>query len=111
MWCWTALESCTIRDERAAFAMRASATNPRGVLLLQFHSLATIVELEQWNALRHGHFAYYSLTSTKLLGSAGMSVADVWEFDLYGGTVLVAAVHGRTQPTERVHEILERERS
>jgi hypothetical protein len=97
-------------DQRAAFAMRASITNPRGVLLLQFHSLTTMVQLEQWNSLRHGHFAYYSLTSlTKLLGFTGMSVADAWEFDLYGGTVLVAAVHGRTQPTERVHEILERE--
>jgi hypothetical protein len=98
-------------DQRSAFKLRAQATAPGGVLLLQFHSLATIVEQGQWNALRHGHFAYYSLTTlTELLGATGMSVATAWEFDLYGGTVLVAAVHGRVEPDQRVCEILQRER-
>jgi hypothetical protein len=80
------------------------------VLLLQFHSLITILSQGQWNALRHGHFAYYSLTALiRLLDAAGMSVATAWEFHLYGGTVLVAAVHGRVEPDERVREILQRE--
>jgi hypothetical protein len=99
------------RDQRSAFELRAQATAPDGVLLLQFHSLMTIVSQGQWNALRHGHFAYYSLTAlTELLGAAGMSVATAWEFDLYGGTVLVAAVHGWVDPDERVDDILNRER-
>jgi hypothetical protein len=97
-------------DQRAAFGVRAAATAPDGVLLLQFHSLATIVRHGQWNALRHGHFAYYSLTTlVQLLDAAGMGVATAWEFDLYGGTVLIAAVHGRTEPDARVHDILSRE--
>ncbi len=50
-------------DQRSAFDRRARATAPNGVLLLQFHSLMTIVSQGQWNALRHGHFAYYSLTA------------------------------------------------
>ncbi|MFC4128053.1 class I SAM-dependent methyltransferase [Nocardia rhizosphaerae] len=82
-------------DQRAAFATRARATAPDGVLLVQYHSLAAIVAQGQWNALRHGHFAYYSLSALRtLLGVAGMSVVTVWEFDLYGGTVLLAARHG-----------------
>ncbi|MEU8901475.1 methyltransferase domain-containing protein [Nocardia sp. NPDC048505] len=94
-------------DQRAAFAARAAATAPGGLLLLQYHSLATIVSSGQWNALRHGHFAYYSLsTLRRLLGAAGMSVIAAWEFDLYGGTVLVAAVHGVAEPDESVHDIL-----
>jgi hypothetical protein len=97
-------------DQRSAFELRAAATASDGVLLLQFHSLATIVARGQWNALRHGHFAYYSLTSlARLLDGAGMSVATAWEFDLYGGTVLVAAVHGRVESDERVRKILQRE--
>ncbi len=97
-------------DQCAAFAARAAATASDGVLLLQFHSLATIVRYGQWNALRHGHFAYYSLTAlVGLLDAAGMGVATAWEFDLYGGTVLIAAVHGRTEPDARVHDILSRE--
>jgi hypothetical protein len=97
-------------DQSAAFRQRAAATAPDGVLLLQFHSLLSIVNQGQWNALRHGHFAYYSLTALKrLIENAGMSVATAWEFDLYGGTVLVAAVHQSVEPDRRVQEILARE--
>jgi hypothetical protein len=79
---------------------------------LQFHSLLTIVTQGQWDALRHGHFAYYSLTALAgLLAAAGMSVASAWEFDLYGGTVLVAAVHGHAEPDERAKDILRREQN
>ncbi|OBI43799.1 transferase [Mycobacterium kyorinense] len=98
------------RDQRSAFELRAATTASDGVLLLQFHSLLTIVDQGQWNTLRHGHFAYYSLTTlTRLLYAVGMSVATAWEFDLYGGTVLVAAVHGRIEPDHSVKAILKRE--
>ncbi|WP_433666233.1 class I SAM-dependent methyltransferase [Nocardia sp. CA-136227] len=81
-------------DQRAAFARRAAAVAPGGVLLMQFHSLRAIVDQGQWNALRHGHFAYYSMDSLRaLLRSAGLAAVTAWEFELYGGTVLVAAVH------------------
>ena len=106
-WCWTVSASCTNRDQRGAFERRARVTAPDGVLLLQYHSIVTIVEQGQWNALRHGHFAYYSLTALMhLLGAVGMRVATAWEFDLYGGTVLVAAVHGAAEPDESVQRIL-----
>ena len=38
-------------DQRSAFARRAQATNPDGVLLLQYHSIVTIVCQGQWNAV------------------------------------------------------------
>ncbi|MGW5377300.1 class I SAM-dependent methyltransferase [Nocardia sp. NPDC003999] len=98
-------------DQRAAFAARAAAVAPGGLLLLQYHSLAAIVAQRQWNALRHGHFAYYSLHALSLaLTGAGMSVTTAWEFDLYGGTVLVAARRGPAAPDRTVREILSRER-
>ncbi|MEV6278715.1 methyltransferase domain-containing protein [Nocardia sp. NPDC051832] len=94
-------------DQRAAFAHRAAATAPGGMLLLQYHSLATIVASGQWNALRHGHFAYYSLAALlRLLADAGMSVVAAWQFDLYGGTVLLAAVHGDAEPDDSVRAVL-----
>lgn len=97
-------------DQWSAFRARCLATAEGGVLLLQFHSLLTIVEQGQWNALRHGHFAYYSLTALRgLLAEVGMSMAAAWEFDLYGGTVLVAAVHGDGEPSAEVSAILDRE--
>ncbi|MFI6222810.1 class I SAM-dependent methyltransferase [Nocardia salmonicida] len=94
-------------DQRAAFAARAAATAPDGVLLVQYHSLAAIVAQGQWNALRHGHFAYYSLDTLRtLLQAAGMSVVTAWAFDLYGGTVLLAVRHGEHTPDSTVAELL-----
>src|SRR6478735_8818493 len=40
-------------DQRSAFAQRAQVTHRGGVLLLQYHSIVTIVAQGQWNALRH----------------------------------------------------------
>ncbi|MGW0036453.1 class I SAM-dependent methyltransferase [Gordonia sp. NPDC003376] len=97
-------------DQAAAFARRAAATSDGGVLLLQFHSLHAIVRQGQWNALRHGHFAYYSLpVVVRLLAGVGMSVTSAWEYDLYGGTVMVAAVHRAQAPDDRVRALLDRE--
>ncbi len=65
---------------------------PGGVLLLQYHSLETIVRCGQWNALRHGHYAYYSTTAlAAMLAAQGFSPRMAWHFELYGGTVLLAA--------------------
>lgn len=97
-------------DQQRAFEQRAQQLEPGGVLLLQYHSLMTIVREGQWNALRHGHFAYYSMTALmRMLGDVGLRVATAWEFDLYGGTVLVAAVRGPLDHDDVVGRILESE--
>jgi hypothetical protein len=94
-------------DQRAAFRRRAAAAADGGVLLIQYHSLAAILAQGQWNALRHGHFAYYSTTSMlRLLNDAGLSTVGAWEFDLYGGTVLLAARAGRRRRSEPLPEEL-----
>lgn len=79
-------------DQAAALADRAARVAPGGALVLQYHSLDTIVRLGQWNALRHGHFAYYSTSAlVSMLETLGFSAREAWRFDLYGGTVLLAA--------------------
>ncbi len=99
-------------DQADAIGMRARRTSDEGVLLLQFHSIATILRLGQWNSLRHGHFAYYSLTVLRrMLADVGMSVVAVWEFDLYGGTLLVAARHGEHPAPPSVEQVLAREKA
>lgn len=98
-------------DQRAAVRARAAATAPGGLLLLQFHSLRAILAHRQWNALRHGHFAYYSLSALRgLLADAGLRLASAWEFGLYGGTVLVAAVPRPAAPDDRAQRVLQAER-
>ena len=79
-------------DQREALAERAARLARGGLLLLQYHSLSTILRCGQWNALRHGHFAYYSTTAlTAMLADIGFCPRTAWQFDLYGGTVLLAA--------------------
>jgi C-methyltransferase C-terminal domain/Putative zinc binding domain len=82
-------------DQDAALAERTARVRPGGLLLLQYHSLDTIIRLGQWNALRHGHYAYYSTSAlTAMLAGHGFSPRTAWRFDLYGGTVLLAASRG-----------------
>ena len=79
-------------DQSAALAERVARVATGGVLLLQYHSLDTIVRCGQWNALRHGHYAYYSTTAlAAMLATTGFSPRTAWQFELYGGTVLLAA--------------------
>lgn len=98
-------------DQQGAFEARAAALSENGTLLIQFHSLTAIVDGGQWNALRHGHFAYYSLTSLiALLTRVGLTARSAWTFDLYGGTVLVAATRAGS-PDASVRRILDAERA
>ena len=79
-------------DQHRALAERAARVAPGRVLLLQYHALSTIIGYRQWNALRHGHFAYYSTTAlTAMLAAVDFTPRTAWQFDLYGGTVLLAA--------------------
>ena len=79
-------------DQSAALTERVARVIPGGVLLMQYHPLETIVRCGQWNALRHGHYAYYSTTALVLMLAAhGFSPSTAWRFELYNGTVLLAA--------------------
>jgi hypothetical protein len=79
-------------DQSMALDERVARVAPGGTLLLQYHSLGTIIRLGQWNALRHGHFAYYSTSAlVRMLEGKGFRAREAWCFGLYGGTVLLAA--------------------
>jgi len=87
------------RAQAAALTSRAARMKDGGMLLLQYHSLSAIVRQGQWNALRHGHYAYYSTTAlVTMLAAAGLRARTAWSFDLYGGTVLLAAHRAGEDP-------------
>jgi C-methyltransferase C-terminal domain/Putative zinc binding domain/Methyltransferase domain len=97
-------------DQHRALAERAARVTPGGVLLLQYHALSTIIGHRQWNALRHGHYAYYSTTAlTAMLAAVGFTPRTGWQFGLYGGTVLLAASRdgeGASGPDDVVRSFL-----
>jgi hypothetical protein len=98
-------------DQAAAAVERAARLAPDGVLLIQYHSVATIIERGQWNSLRHGHYAYYSASAlAALFAPAGLALRSAWSFDLYGGTVLLAMTRAADRaPDESISELLTRE--
>jgi C-methyltransferase C-terminal domain/Putative zinc binding domain len=86
-------------DQRAAIAERADRVAAGGTLLLQYHALQAITGHGQWNALRHGHYAYYSAAAlAAMLRPHGFRLSQAWHFALYGGTVLLAARRDRGSP-------------
>ncbi len=102
-------------DQGAAIRERTGRVAPGGTLLLQYHALGTIIEQGQWNALRHGHYAYYSATAlAAMLAPSGFSFHTAWQFELYGGTVLLAARRDEDNaggPDDSVRSLLAAERS
>jgi C-methyltransferase C-terminal domain/Putative zinc binding domain len=99
-------------DQRAALTKRMSQMSADAILLMQFHTVAAIVRAGFWNALRHGHFAYYS-TPVLVHMAAELELAAVtaWEYPLYGGTVVLALARkgSRWDRGENVASLVERE--
>lgn len=100
-------------DQAAAMSDRAGRVAEGGVLLVQYHALAAIVRQGQWNMLRAGHYAYYSTHAlVHMLSAVGFRPRTALRFDLYGGTVLLAATRGsesRDGPDDSVTELLNEE--
>lgn len=96
-------------DVRDALRLRTEELAPNGVLLVQFHSLAAVIVQGQWNAVRHGHPVYLSTPAmVRMLEAVGLTTVHAWTFDLYGGTVLLAARRGGT-PDVSVGQLVEEE--
>ena len=82
-------------DQRAALEQRSARLAPGGTLVLQFYSLAAMLRGQQWNMLRHGHYAYHSApVMCQALEQLGLRIVLGRTFPLYGGTVLLAATTG-----------------
>jgi len=79
-------------DQAAAFAVRAAATAPDGIIVFTIQAAGDIVATGQWSALRHGHVAYYSLIALRnALAPVGFTPIHHLTYDLYGGTTVVVA--------------------
>jgi hypothetical protein len=96
-------------DQAAALDALIARVAPGGTVLFGFHSLAAILREQQWNAVRLGHYSYYSVpVLRRMLGDRGLELTHGWQFPLYGGTVLLAARRGGTSDGS-VEELVEAE--
>jgi hypothetical protein len=98
-------------DQRAALTERVARLAGGGTLLLQYHCLGAIVDGLQWNALRHGHYAYYSTPAmVGMLADAGLTATTAYRFPLYGGTVLLTATRDGS-PTADLASVVDGEQA
>jgi SAM-dependent methyltransferase len=103
-----------VPDPNALVAGLRGALQPGGHLVLEFDHVAGIVGGGQFDALRHGHFTYWSLHALEpLLERHGLRVVDVVEQPVYGGALRVVARHlvDDAVPSPAVAQVLASERT
>jgi len=70
--------------------LRAERLAPGGLLVLEFHHLLPLVEGNQFDTIRHGHWSYLSLGAVvRLAAMHGLLVQSVREVNLFGGSLQV----------------------
>lgn len=74
--------------------LRADRLAPSGLLVLEFHHLLPLVEGNQFDTIRHGHWSYLSLGAVvRLAAIHELVVVSVREVDLFGGSLQVMLRH------------------
>ena len=99
------------RDQADGLRARREALTDDGTLVLQFPSYAGTLRRREWNALRHGHFAYHSVPAARrLLADVGLSVFAVRSYSLYSGSVLLLASASGAGPADEAAAVDDLER-
>jgi hypothetical protein len=101
-------------DQRQAFEERISHLTDDGVLVMLIHNASSLVRVGMWNALKHGHFAYYSTPIlVQMANELGLVAVGAWQYALYnnGTTMLAFAKEGSRwgAQAESVTELVETE--
>jgi SAM-dependent methyltransferase len=87
---------------------------PRGVMTLEFPHLMRLIAEHQFDTISHEHFSYFSLLAvTRIFATNGLTIYDVDEFDIHGGSLRLFVCHSEDplRPiTPRVDSLMARER-
>ncbi|MQA03027.1 MAG: hypothetical protein GEV07_09985 [Streptosporangiales bacterium] len=73
-----------------ALRARAERLAPDGLLVLEFHHLLPLVQGNQFDTIRHGHWSYLSVSTLRALAAPlGLAVVHVDDVPLFGGSLQV----------------------
>jgi hypothetical protein len=94
--------------------LRAERLAPGGLLVMEFHHLLPLFVGNQFDTIRHGHWAYVSLRALQNLAARhGLAVESVRQVEMYGGSLMVMLRHmadmADAKPDPSVDVILEDE--
>jgi SAM-dependent methyltransferase len=87
---------------------------PGGLITMEFPHLLRLIESNQFDTIYHEHFSYFSfLTVRRVFAHHSLDLFDVEELPTHGGSLRIYGQHagGGRSVSERVRELLERERS
>ncbi len=79
-------------DQKAAFLERRGHLSDEGVLLFMIHNASAVVREGMWNALKNGHFAYYTTPAmVRMAEEIDLVAIGAWSYPLYNnGTTMLA---------------------
>lgn len=97
-------------DQKAGFVARLGHLSDDGVALFMIHNAAAVVRNGMWNALKNGHFAYYTAPSfVRMAEEIGLVGIGAWSYPLYnnGTTMLAFARRGGKWGAEQASSVTE----
>jgi SAM-dependent methyltransferase len=87
-----------------------AALRPDGVAVVETPYLVRFVDDREFDTIYHEHVFYYSLTAvSSLVRRHGLTVADVEEIPLHGGSLRLFIQHAGFSSSERVERLLRSE--
>ncbi|HET6738866.1 MAG TPA: class I SAM-dependent methyltransferase [Kribbella sp.] len=91
--------------------LRADRLAPGGLLVMEFHHLLPLFVGNQFDTIRHGHWAYVSLRALQNIAALhGLKVESVQQVEMYGGSLMVMLRHtADARPDASVDVVLEDE--
>lgn len=85
----------------------------RGVITMEFPHLMQLIDNVLFDTIYHEHFSYFSfLTVERVFAAHGITIFDVDEFPIHGGSLRIYAGHGEDDTkrvSKRVSELRQRE--
>jgi 2-polyprenyl-3-methyl-5-hydroxy-6-metoxy-1,4-benzoquinol methylase len=88
---------------------------PTGFITMEFPHLLKLIEQNLFDTIYHEHYSYLSLHTVKrIFEKHGLSLFDVEEFPIQGGSLRIYAQHtdsGRLETSHRVERLMEIERN
>jgi C-methyltransferase./Methyltransferase domain./Hypothetical methyltransferase. len=88
----------------------SAALRPDGVAVVETPYLVRFVEDREFDTTYHEHVFYYSLTAvSSLVERHGLTIADVEQIPLHGGSLRLFIQHAGYPSTERVQQLLRSE--
>jgi len=84
--------------------------NKEGVAVIQFSAYLThLIKNTGFDAIYHEHFSYFSLiTLKKLFQSFGLTIFDIEEFDIHGGSLRLFLKHQKNDKYKISNEIIKK---